>query len=174
MLTRCRRDYACEDADIAFRLKPLLEAELRKSDMIDLFFNIETPLISVLADMEWTGVKIDTAALNAYAVELRAAIADVEQKIHTEAGMAFNISSPKQLGEILFERLKIGGAAKTKTKQYSTAEDVLEKIADKHPIVPMILEYRSLKKLLSTYVEALPQMVHSKTGIVVQQVKVRM
>ena len=158
------RDYACEDADIAFRLKPLLEAELRKSDMIDLFFNIETPLISVLADMEWTGVKIDTAALNAYAVELRAAIADVEQKIHTEAGMAFNISSPKQLGEILFERLKIGGAAKTKTKQYSTAEDVLEKIADKHPIVPMILEYRSLKKLLSTYVEALPQMVHSKTG----------
>ena len=158
------RDYACEDADIAFRLKPLLEAELRKSDMIDLFFNIETPLISVLADMEWTGVKIDTAALNAYAVELRAAIADVEQKIHTEAGMAFNISSPKQLGEILFERLKIGGAAKTKTKQYSTAEDVLEKIADKHPIVPLILEYRSLKKLLSTYVEALPQMVHSKTG----------
>ena len=158
------RDYACEDADIAFRLKPLLEAELRKSDMIDLFFNIETPLISVLADMEWTGVKIDTAALNAYAVELRAAIADVEQKIHTEAGMAFNISSPKQLGEILFERLKIGGAAKTKTKQYSTAEDVLEKIADKHPIVPMILEYRSLKKLLSTYVEALPQMVHSRTG----------
>ena len=158
------RDYACEDADIAFRLKPLLEAELRKSDMIDLFFNIETPLISVLADMEWTGVKIDTAALNAYAVELRAAIADVEQKIHTEAGMVFNISSPKQLGEILFERLKIGGAAKTKTKQYSTAEDVLEKIADKHPIVPMILEYRSLKKLLSTYVEALPQMVHSKTG----------
>lgn len=158
------RDYACEDADIAFRLKPLLEAELRKSDMIDLFFNIETPLISVLADMEWTGVKIDTDALNAYAVELRAAIADVEQKIHTEAGMVFNISSPKQLGEILFERLKIGGAAKTKTKQYSTAEDVLEKIADKHPIVPMILEYRSLKKLLSTYVEALPQMVHGKTG----------
>lgn len=158
------RDYACEDADIAFRLKPLLDAELRKSDMIDLFFNIETPLISVLADMEWTGVKIDTAALNAYAVELRAAIADMEQKIHTEAGMVFNISSPKQLGEILFERLKIGGAAKTKTKQYSTAEDVLEKIADKHPIVPLILEYRSLKKLLSTYVEALPQMVHSKTG----------
>jgi len=158
------RDYACEDADIAFRLKPLLEAELRKSDMIDLFFDIETPLISVLADMEWTGVKIDTDALNAYAVELRAAIADVEQKIHTEAGMVFNISSPKQLGEILFERLKIGGAAKTKTKQYSTAEDVLEKIGDKHPIVPLILEYRSLKKLLSTYVEALPQMVHSKTG----------
>ena len=158
------RDYACEDADVAFRLKPLLEAELRKSDMIDLFFNIETPLISVLADMEYTGVKIDTAALNAYAVELRAAIADVEQKIHTEAGTVFNISSPKQLGEILFDKLKIGGAAKTKTKQYSTAEDVLEKIADKHPVVPLILEYRSLKKLLSTYVEALPQMVHSKTG----------
>ena len=158
------RDYACEDADIAFRLKPLLEAELFKSDMIDLFFNIETPLISVLADMEYTGVKIDTAALNAYAVELRAAIADVEQKIHTEAGTVFNISSPKQLGEILFDKLKIGGGAKTKTKQYSTAEDVLEKIADKHPIVPLILEYRSLKKLLSTYVEALPQMVHSKTG----------
>ena len=158
------RDYACEDADITFRLKPLLEAELRKSDMIDLFFNIETPLISVLADMEYTGVKIDTEALNSYAVELRTAIANVEKSIYAEAGVEFNISSPKQLGELLFDKLKIAGASKTKTKQYSTAEDVLEKIADKHPIVPMILEYRSLKKLLSTYVEALPQMVNSHTG----------
>ena len=158
------RDYACEDADIAFRLKPLLEAELQKSDMIDLFFNIETPLIPVLADMEYTGVMIDTQALNNFAAELRQGITEIEKKIHEAAGMEFNVSSPKQLGEVLFDRLKIGGSSKTRTQQYSTAEDVLEKLADKHPIVPMILEYRSLKKLLSTYAEALPQMVNPKTG----------
>ena len=158
------RDYACEDSDVTFRLKPLLEAELRKNNMLDLFFEIETPLIPVLADMEYTGVKIDISALNSFAVELRTDIADIEKKIFAEAGTEFNISSPKQLGEILFDRLKIGNASKTKTQQYSTAEDVLEKLADKHPIVPLILEYRSLKKLLSTYVEALPQLVHSKTG----------
>ena len=159
------RDYACEDADITFRLKPLLETELRRSDMEDLFYNIETPLIQVLADMEYTGVKIDTGALNNYAVELRQSIGEIERKIYAEAGgVEFNISSPKQLGELLFDRLKIGGAAKTKTKQYSTAEDVLEKLADKHPIIPLILEFRSLKKLLSTYVEALPQLVHHQTG----------
>lgn len=158
------RDYACEDSDVTFRLKPLLEAELRKNNMLDLFFGIETPLIPVLADMEYTGVKIDISALNSFAVELRTDIADIEKKIFAEAGTEFNISSPKQLGEILFDRLKIGNASKTKTQQYSTAEDVLEKLADKHPIVPLILEYRSLKKLLSTYVEALPQLVHSKTG----------
>ena len=158
------RDYACEDADITFRLKPLLESELQKSDMIDLFFNIETPLIPVLADMEYTGVKIDTQALNNFAAELRQGITEIEKKIHDAAGVEFNVSSPKQLGEILFDRLKIGGGAKTRTQQYSTAEDVLEKLADKHPIVPMILEYRSLKKLLSTYAEALPLMVNPKTG----------
>ena len=157
-------DYACEDADIAFRLKPLLEDELAKANMTDLFYNVETPLVQVLADMEYTGVKIDTEALNTYAAELRQGIAEIEKKIYGEAGREFNISSPKQLGEILFDELKIGGAAKTKTKQYSTAEDVLEKIADKHAIVPMILEYRSLKKLLSTYAEALPQLVNPKTG----------
>ena len=158
------RDYACEDADIAFRLKPLLEDELAKANMTDLFYNVETPLVQVLADMEYTGVKIDTEALNTYAAELRQSIDEIEKKIHEAAGVEFNVSSPKQLGEILFDRLKIGGASKTKTKQYSTAEDVLEKIADKHPIVPMILEYRSLKKLLSTYAEALPQLVNAKTG----------
>lgn len=158
------RDYACEDSDVTFRLKPLLEAELRKNNMLNLFFEIETPLIPVLADMEYTGVKIDISALNSFAVELRTDIADIEKKIFAEAGTEFNISSPKQLGDILFDRLKIGNASKTKTQQYSTAEDVLEKLADKHPIVPLILEYRSLKKLLSTYVEALPQLVHSKTG----------
>jgi len=158
------RDYACEDADIAFRLKPLLEDELAKANMTDLFYNVETPLVQVLADMEYTGVKIDTEALNTYAAELRQGIVEIEKKIYGEAGREFNISSPKQLGEILFDELKIGGAAKTKTKQYSTAEDVLEKLADKHPIVPMILEYRSLKKLLSTYAEALPQLVNPKTG----------
>ena len=158
------RDYACEDADIAFRLKPLLEDELAKANMTDLFYNVETPLVQVLADMEYTGVKIDTEALNTYAAELRQGIVEIEKKIYGEAGREFNISSPKQLGEVLFDELKIGGAAKTKTKQYSTAEDVLEKLADKHPIVPMILEYRSLKKLLSTYAEALPQLVNPKTG----------
>lgn len=158
------RDYACEDADVTFRLKPLLEEELKKTDMLKLFFGIETPLIPVLADMEYTGVKIDATVLDNYAVELRASIAELERKIYAEAGMEFNISSPKQLGELLFDRLEIGGGTKTKTQQYSTAEDVLEKLADKHPIIPLILEYRSLKKLISTYVEALPLLIHHKTG----------
>lgn len=158
------RDYACEDADITFRLKPLLEAELEKNSMLDLFYNIETPLIQVLAEMEYNGVKIDSAALNNYAIELRNSIASLEQRIYAEAGEVFNISSPKQLGDLLFEKLKIAGGTKTKTNQYSTSEEVLEKIADKHPIVKMILEYRSMKKLSSTYVEALPQLVHRKTG----------
>lgn len=158
------RDYACEDADITFRLKPLLEAELRKNDMLDLFFNIETPLIPVLSDMEYTGVKIDTQVLNNYADELRIKTAEIEQNIHKAAGVEFNISSPKQLSDVLFNKLNIDSGARDKTKQQSTAEDVLEKLKDKHPIIPMILEFRSLKKLSSTYVEALPQLVHHKTG----------
>ena len=158
------RDYACEDADITFRLKPLLEAELRNANMIDLFFNIETPLIPVLSDMEYTGVKIDTAALNSFAVQLRDNIADIERKIYAAAGMEFNISSPKQLSEVLFNKLEINGKNPDKTKQQSTAEDVLEKLKDKHEIVPLILEFRQLKKLSSTYVEALPQLVNPKTG----------
>ena len=158
------RDYACEDADVTFRLKPLLEAELRTANMLDLFFNVETPLIPVLSDMEYTGVKIDTSVLNNYAVELRGSIAEIEQKIYNAAGKVFNISSPKQLSEVLFNHLQINGKNQDNTKQQSTAEDVLEKLKDKHEIVPLILEFRSLKKLLSTYVEALPQMVHHKTG----------
>jgi len=158
------RDYACEDSDITFRLKPLLEAELRSNNMLDLFFNIETPLIPVLSDMEYTGVKIDTEVLNNYAVELRSSIAEVEKKIYESAGLQFNISSPKQLSDVLFNKLEIDNGARDKTKQHSTAEDVLEKLKDKHQIIPLILEYRSLKKLTSTYVEALPQLVHNKTG----------
>lgn len=157
------RDYACEDSDITFQLKPLLQDELQKNGMLNLFYDIETPLIPVLADMEYTGVKIDVTALKSYAEELRTKIAETEKKIFNEAGMEFNISSPKQLSELLFDRLNISGGKKTHAKQYSTAEDVLEKLADKHPIIPLILEYRSLKKLSSTYVEALPQLVHPKT-----------
>lgn len=157
------RDYACEDSDITFQLKPLLQDELQKNGMLNLFYDIETPLIPVLADMEYTGVKIDVTALKSFAEELRTKIAETEKKIFNEAGMEFNISSPKQLSELLFDRLNISGGKKTHAKQYSTAEDVLEKLADKHPIIPLILEYRSLKKLSSTYVEALPQLVHPKT-----------
>jgi DNA polymerase I len=159
------RDYACEDADITFQLKPFLEAELKKSNMLSLFYNIETPLIPVLAHMEFYGVKINIIALNEYAVTLRSDIIKAEQSIYEQAGMEFNISSPKQLGEVLFDRMKIvDNPSMTKTKQYSTAEDILEKLQDKHPIIRTILEYRSLKKLLSTYVEALPELVHPKTG----------
>jgi DNA polymerase I len=159
------RDYACEDADITMQLKPMLEAELRKSNMLELFFEIETPLIPVLAQMEYHGVKINTESLNEFAFALRDDIIKIEQDIYKQAGMEFNISSPKQLGEVLFDRLKIvDNPSMTKTKQYSTSEDVLEKLQDKHPIIEQILEYRSLKKLLSTYIEALPELVHPKTG----------
>ncbi len=157
--------YACEDADITLRLRRVFEPQLREQGLIRLFEDIETPLVKVLADMENEGVKIDRDSLALYADELSESIATTEKEIYELAGVRFNIGSPKQLGDILFDRLKISaGAKKTKTKQYSTSEDVLSKLSDKHPIVEKILEYRSLTKLKSTYVDALPKLISEKTG----------
>ncbi len=158
------RDYACEDADFTLQLKFVLEKELNASNTRKLFDEIEMPLISVLADMELAGVNLNTSELRIYAEVLRKQIVEVEGEIIQMAGENFNVSSPKQLGVILFEKLKIDPNAKmTKTKQYSTAEETLEKLSEKHPIIAKILEFRGLKKLLSTYVEALPLLINPNT-----------
>ncbi len=158
------RDYSCEDADLTLLLKQAIEKDLDERGARKLFDEIEMPLIFVLADMELAGVNLNTSELNAYADVLRKQIIDIEQEIIRLAGEEFNVSSPKQLGVILFEKLKIDPNVKmTKTKQYSTAEETLEKLQDKHPIIAKILEYRGLKKLLSTYVEALPLLINPKT-----------
>jgi DNA polymerase I len=161
------RDYACEDADLTFQLKDAIDPELDKYEMRELFETIEMPLVQVLVNMEKAGVKLDTEVLKDYAVTLREQIIRVGKEIFELAGEEFNISSPKQLGPVLFEKLKISSgeqARKTKTKQYSTSEEVLTKLADKHPVINKILEFRGLKKLLSTYVETLPKLVNPKTG----------
>jgi len=158
-------EYSCEDADFTFQLKTELEKELISNNLTDLFRNIEMPLVPVLADMEKTGVKIDPEALKAYAEVLRLQIIELEKEIFQLAGCEFLISSPKQLGIILFEKLKLDpNVKKTKTKQYSTSEETIEKLAGKHPIIDKVLEYRGLKKLLNTYVETLPTLINPLTG----------
>ena len=150
-------DYACEDADITLQLKNIFEIEINKPHLKDLFYEMEMPLVSVLMEMEQEGIAIDATALVEYSKELDEALIDLDEKIKTFAGTDFNIDSPKQMGEILFERLKISAKAKkTKTGQYATSEDILEKHKHDHPIIPLILEYRQLRKLKSTYVDALP------------------
>lgn len=157
--------YACEDADITFQLKQLLEAELDKFNVRKLFDHMEMPLLKVLIQMEQAGLMIDPQVLDDYAVKLKEQIAALETTIIEMAGEPFNISSPKQLGYILFDKLLLDPKAKkTKTKQYSTGEEILVNLQDKHPIINNILEYRGLKKLLSTYVEALPKLINSATG----------
>ena len=132
--------------------------------MEKLFFDVEMPLVDVLLSMEAEGVRIDTDYLKQYSQQLQTEKSEIEQKIYAYAGKSFNISSPKQLGEVLFETLKISEKPpKTATKQYSTAEDVLQKLIDKHEIVPLILEYRSLSKLISTYLDALPKLISPQT-----------
>ncbi len=159
------KDYASEDADLTFQLYHILRKELETKNLTRLAEDLEMPLVLVLADIEHTGVKLDKEALYAFAKRLEEQIITSEQRIYDLAGYTFNISSPKQLGEILFDRLKIAGSArKTKSKQYSTGEDVLTKLADKHEIIPEVLNYRSLRKLLSTYVDALPKLVNETTG----------
>jgi len=159
------RDYACEDADLTLQLKETLEPLLEKSGVTTLFTGLEMPLVPVLTDMERTGVKLDPRALNDYAGELRRQIITLEEEIIALAGMEFNVSSPKQLGEILFEKLQIDPNAKlTKTKQYTTNEEVLTQLKDRHPIVGKVLEFRGLKKLLNTYVEILPELINPRTG----------
>ncbi|MDD6208971.1 MAG: DNA polymerase I [Bacteroidales bacterium] len=158
-------DYAAEDADITLQLKNILEKELKKQDLESLFYDIEMPLVYVLADMEWTGVKLDTKALNQSAEELRNRLDEIGKEIFEAAGNEFNINSAKQVGEILFDKLKIvEKAKKTKTGQYTTSEETLENLRGKHSIVGKILEYRGLKKLLSTYIDALPELINPQTG----------
>ncbi len=159
--------YAAEDADIALQLQIKLEDELHQSGMERLSQTIEMPLARVLAEMEATGVKIDVPTMESYGKTLGKDIEKLEEEIYQLAGIHFNIASPKQLGDVLFVRLKINEGdrtKKTKTKQFSTNEEVLTELADRHPIVPKILEYRGLKKLLSTYVEALPKLINPRTG----------
>ncbi|MDO8951427.1 MAG: DNA polymerase I, partial [Draconibacterium sp.] len=159
------RDYSCEDADLTFQLKQKIDPDLDKSGIRELFETLEMPLVPVLVHMENAGVKINSEELNAYAKVLLEQIIQIEKEIVELAGVTFNVSSPQQLGIILFEKLKIdSNAKKTKTKQYSTAEETLAQLVDKHPIVEKILDFRGLKKLLSTYVEALPLLVVKKTG----------
>jgi DNA polymerase-1 len=157
-------DYACEDADITFQLKQILEKEIVENELENLFYNIEMPLMKVLATIEQNGVRIDSEALAQSSEILTAEMKEIEVEILGMAGCEFNVSSPMQVGEVLFDRLKLDDKAKkTKTGQYSTSEDILEKIKSKHPIVGKILDYRGLKKLLSTYIDALPLLVNSKT-----------
>ncbi|MBQ8593429.1 MAG: DNA polymerase I [Bacteroidaceae bacterium] len=157
--------YACEDADITLKLKGILEKELEERGALSLFHEIEMPLVRVLATMERNGVRIDTEALREISVSYANRMQEIEQEIYALAGMSFNIASPRQVGEVLFETLQIGGKVKkTRSGQYSTSEDVLEGLRDKHPIVGKILDYRGLKKLLSTYIDALPALIKEQTG----------
>jgi len=157
--------YACEDADVTLRLKNVLEKQLREQGAYDLFHDIEMPLVPVLAQMEFNGVRIDTDALRETSALYTQRLQEIEQDIYSLAGQPFNISSPKQVGEMLFETLKISAKAKkTKGGQYSTSEEVLESLRDKHPVVGRILDYRGLKKLLSTYIDALPALINPRTG----------
>ncbi len=150
--------YACEDADITFRLKSVIEKEIKDLQISKLLDNVETPLLFVLSELESNGVKIDSQFLKKMSTELAEKISSTEKLIYQHSGEEFNISSPKQLGAILFDKLKIDeNPKKTKSGQYSTSEDVLNKLSKKNKIVDLILDYREFKKLLSTYVDALPQ-----------------
>lgn len=160
-------DYCSEIADVLFQLKDILETELKNNDLYSLFVDMELPLVDVLFSMEQNGVRIDSAELAEFSKKLGTHKTELENQIYALASEKFNISSPKQLSEILFTRLQIVGddkKKKTNTKQLSTAEDVLQKLASVHPIVPLILEYRKITKLKSTYVDALPALVNPKTG----------
>lgn len=155
----------CEHVEVYAQLYPIFKKELEQNKLTSLFDEVEMPLAEVLADMEFTGVKLDTEVLRESSQTLAQDIADLEEHIYALAGEKFNIGSPKQMGEILFEKLRIIENAKlTKTKQYQTGEEVLNKLVNKHPIVSLILEWRSLTKLKSTYIDALPQLINPKTG----------
>jgi DNA polymerase-1 len=158
-------EYAGEDADITLQLWEVFEPRLEETGTRKLFDDIEMPLVNVLTSMEMEGVKLDTTVLASFSEELGTAIVKVEKDIYDLSETQFNINSPKQLGQVLFEKLKIGGTPQmTRTKQYSTSEDVLSKLADKHPVIDKVLEYRSLTKLKSTYVDALPALISPRTG----------
>ncbi len=158
-------DYACEDADVTLKLKHIFEKELVMAGADKLFYDIEMPLVRVLAYMERNGARISTEALKETSRYFTERLMQIEREIYELAGFSFNIASPKQVGEVLFERIKIvEKAKKTKSGQYSTSEEVLEGLRSKHPIVEKILDHRGLKKLLSTYVDALPALINPATG----------
>ena len=158
-------EYAAEDADVTLKLKRVLEDELKKYGAEDLFYNIEMPLMPVLAEMEMNGVIIDTESLGESSLVMTGLMNKVEKAIYDCAGETFNIASPKQVGEVLFEKLKIvDKPKKTKTGQYVTSEEVLQSLKSKHEIVGLILEHRGLKKLLGTYIDALPKLINPRTG----------
>ena len=159
------KDYAAEDADVTLQLAEIFQPELEKQGTTSVLEDIETPLIEVLANMEWEGIRVDKDFLNAYSLELGKELDIIEEKITELAGEKFNLDSPKQLGVILFEKLKITTEMKkTKTGQYSTGEDVLQRYLHTHEIVPLILDYRELRKLKSTYIDTLPNMINPITG----------
>ena len=158
-------EYAAEDADITLRLRNVLEPRLKELGVEELFWNIEMPLVRVLADMELNGVCLDTEALQDTSKIFNERMREYEQEIYKEAGEEFNISSPKQVGDILFGKLQImDKPKKTKTGQYVTSEEVLQSLENKSPIVRNILNYRGMKKLLSTYIDALPKLINPRTG----------
>ena len=158
-------DYACEDADITFQLKQIFEPEVQKEHLKELFYNMEMPLVEVLKSMEQEGITIDAEGLKVYSEELGKTLDELDIAIKKEAGMDFNIDSPKQLGEVLFDHLQIvSKAKKTKTGQYATGEDVLQKLKHAHPIIGLILDYRQLRKLKNTYVDPLPTMMDPVDG----------
>ncbi len=158
-------EYACEDADITLQLKHILEKELKEQEVEKLFYEVEMPLVPVLAYMERNGVRLQTESLKESSQHFSARMRQIEEEIYQLAGTSFNIASPKQVGEVLFDKLKIvEKAKKTKTGQYVTSEEVLESLRGKHEIVGKILEHRGLKKLLSTYIDALPLLIHPETG----------
>ena len=157
--------YACEDADVTLNLKNVLEKELKENDAERLFYDIEMPLVPVLVNIERNGVLLNTEALKQSSAHFTAQMENIEKEIYELAGETFNIASPKQVGEVLFDKLRIvEKAKKTKTGQYVTSEEVLESLRHKHPVVEKILEHRGLKKLLGTYIDALPQLINPRTG----------
>lgn len=157
-------DYAGEAADMVLRLSGILREKIEALEMVELLEKVELPLIGVLVDIELAGVNLDTTMLEKYSLDLASSLENLKSSILDSAGVEFNVDSPRQLGEVLFDTLQISAKAKkTKTGQYQTGEDVLKKLVENHPIVSLVLEYRKLKKLLSTYVEPLPKLVHPDT-----------
>ena len=159
------KDYAAEDADVTLQLKNVFLPQLKTKEVEKVFYEVENPLVKVLTAMEYEGIRVDVGFLNQYSKELEKDAKTAEESVYEQAGVRFNLSSPKQLGEVLFDKMKLNDKAKkTKTGQYATGEDVLQKLAVQHKICDDILTYRELTKLRSTYVDALPLMINPKTG----------
>ncbi|MBK9193740.1 MAG: DNA polymerase I [Flavobacteriales bacterium] len=160
------KEYSAEDADVTWQLHEKFQPLLEEDGITQLFNDVEMPLVSVLADMETEGIRIDIPALRAFSEELGVDILRLQEEIHKACGVTFNIDSPKQLGDVLFETLKLGGdkIKKTKTGQYQTSEDILQEMSNAHPVIPLMLDYRSLRKLKGTYVDTLPEAADKVTG----------